>query len=55
MQWRDLVRRLKGTNVGSTVAALDGMNVPVVLIAGGIGKEQVSRRSPNRLHDVRVP
>lgn len=30
----------KGTNVGSTVAALDGMNVPVVLIAGGIGKEQ---------------
>ncbi|MEQ1515182.1 MAG: UDP-N-acetylmuramoyl-L-alanine--D-glutamate ligase [Usitatibacteraceae bacterium] len=30
----------KGTNVGSTVAALDGMTVPVVLIAGGIGKEQ---------------
>ena len=30
----------KGTNVGSTVAALNGMTVPVVLIAGGIGKEQ---------------
>ncbi|MBL0121419.1 MAG: UDP-N-acetylmuramoyl-L-alanine--D-glutamate ligase [Betaproteobacteria bacterium] len=30
----------KGTNVGSTVAALNGMTVPVILIAGGIGKEQ---------------
>ena len=30
----------KGTNVASTVAALNGMSVPVVLIAGGIGKEQ---------------
>ena len=30
----------KGTNVGSTVAALNGMTAPVVLIAGGIGKEQ---------------
>jgi UDP-N-acetylmuramoylalanine--D-glutamate ligase len=30
----------KGTNVGSTVAALNGMTVPVVLIAGGIGKAQ---------------
>ena len=30
----------KGTNVGATVAALNGMTVPVVLIAGGIGKEQ---------------
>ncbi len=30
----------KGTNVGSTVAALEGMTVPVVLIAGGIGKDQ---------------
>ena len=30
----------KGTNVGSTVAALTGMTVPTVLIAGGIGKEQ---------------
>jgi UDP-N-acetylmuramoylalanine--D-glutamate ligase len=30
----------KGTNVGATVAALDGMRVPVVLIAGGLGKEQ---------------
>ena len=30
----------KGTNVGSTVAALNGMTVPTVLIAGGIGKGQ---------------
>lgn len=30
----------KGTNVGSTVAALNGMSCPVVLIAGGEGKEQ---------------
>lgn len=30
----------KGTNVGSTVAALNGMTQPVVLIAGGEGKGQ---------------
>jgi UDP-N-acetylmuramoylalanine--D-glutamate ligase len=30
----------KGTNVGSTVAALNGMAQPVVLIAGGDGKGQ---------------
>jgi UDP-N-acetylmuramoylalanine--D-glutamate ligase len=30
----------KGTNVGATVAALSGMTVPVVLIAGGDGKGQ---------------
>ena len=30
----------KGTNVGATVAALTGMDVPVVLIAGGDGKGQ---------------
>ena len=30
----------KGTNVGSTVAALNGMNGPTVLIAGGEGKSQ---------------
>ena len=30
----------KGTNVGSTVAALRGMPQPVVLIAGGDGKGQ---------------
>ena len=30
----------KGTNVGATVAALNGMSVPVVLIAGGDGKGQ---------------
>lgn len=30
----------KGTNVGATVAALNGMSQPVVLIAGGVGKDQ---------------
>jgi len=30
----------KGTNVGATVAALTGLRVPVVLIAGGDGKGQ---------------
>ena len=43
----------KGTNVGSTVAALGGLTQPVVLIAGGDGKgqdftplrEPVSRRA----------
>ena len=30
----------KGTNVGSTVAALSGMDRPIVLIAGGDGKGQ---------------
>jgi len=30
----------KGTNVGATVAALNGMTAPVVLIAGGDGKGQ---------------
>lgn len=30
----------KGTNVGATVAALSGLNQPVVLIAGGDGKGQ---------------
>ena len=30
----------KGTNVGATVAALNGMTAPVVLIAGGEGKGQ---------------
>ena len=30
----------KGTNVGATVAALRGMQSPVVLIAGGVGKGQ---------------
>jgi len=30
----------KGTNVGATVAAMNGMTMPVVLIAGGVGKDQ---------------
>jgi len=29
----------KGTNVGATVAALQGVDSPVVLIAGGVGKD----------------
>jgi UDP-N-acetylmuramoylalanine--D-glutamate ligase len=38
---RDGVRWIddsKGTNVGATVAALSGMDAPVILIAGGEGK-----------------
>ena len=34
----------KGTNVGATEAALNGMTRPVVLIAGGDGKARTSRR-----------
>jgi len=30
----------KGTNVGATVAALEGLGCPAVLIAGGVGKDQ---------------
>ena len=36
----DWVNDSKGTNVGATAAALAGQTAPVVLIAGGIGKEQ---------------
>lgn len=36
----DFVNDSKGTNVGATVAALEGMGHPVVLIAGGLGKGQ---------------
>jgi len=36
----DWVNDSKGTNVGATAAALAGQTQPVVLIAGGIGKEQ---------------
>ena len=36
----DFVNDSKGTNVGATVAALDGMGCKVVLIAGGLGKGQ---------------
>ncbi len=36
----DFVDDSKGTNVGATVAALEGMDLPVVLIAGGDGKGQ---------------
>ena len=42
----------KGTNVGATVAALNGMSVPVVLIAGGDGKGQDF--SPLRARDRRT-
>lgn len=36
----DFVNDSKGTNVGATVAALEGIGRPVVLIAGGLGKGQ---------------
>lgn len=36
----DFINDSKGTNVGATVAALDGMDAKVVLIAGGLGKGQ---------------
>jgi UDP-N-acetylmuramoylalanine--D-glutamate ligase len=36
----DFIDDSKGTNVGATVAALDGMDTPAVLIAGGLGKGQ---------------
>lgn len=36
----DFVNDSKGTNVGASVAALQGMGQPVVLIAGGLGKGQ---------------
>ncbi len=36
----DFVNDSKGTNVGATVAALNGMGGKVVLIAGGLGKGQ---------------
>lgn len=36
----DFINDSKGTNVGATVAALQGMGQPVVLIAGGLGKGQ---------------
>ncbi|MGB9671189.1 MAG: UDP-N-acetylmuramoyl-L-alanine--D-glutamate ligase [Halothiobacillaceae bacterium] len=36
----DWVNDSKGTNVGATAAALAGQTVPVVLIAGGLGKGQ---------------
>jgi UDP-N-acetylmuramoylalanine--D-glutamate ligase len=37
IQW---INDSKGTNVGATVAALNGMQRPVILIAGGDGKGQ---------------
>jgi UDP-N-acetylmuramoylalanine--D-glutamate ligase len=42
----------KGTNVGATVAALEGMSAPVILIAGGDGKDQdfSALREPVRRH-----
>ncbi len=36
----DFFNDSKGTNVGATVAALDGMGRNIVLIAGGVGKGQ---------------
>lgn len=36
----DFINDSKGTNVGATMAALEGLGQPVVLIAGGMGKGQ---------------
>lgn len=36
----DFIDDSKGTNVGATLAALQGLGQPVVLIAGGLGKGQ---------------
>jgi len=36
----DFIDDSKGTNVGATLAALEGLEQPVVLIAGGLGKGQ---------------
>jgi UDP-N-acetylmuramoylalanine--D-glutamate ligase len=36
----DFIDDSKGTNVGATVAALNGLGRSVVLIAGGVGKDQ---------------
>lgn len=36
----DFYNDSKGTNVGATVAGLEGLGRPVVLIAGGVGKSQ---------------
>lgn len=36
----EFINDSKGTNVGATVAALEGLNQPVVLIAGGLAKGQ---------------
>jgi UDP-N-acetylmuramoylalanine--D-glutamate ligase len=36
----DYINDSKGTNIGATVAALEGLGQPVVLIAGGLGKGQ---------------
>lgn len=36
----DWINDSKGTNVGATLAALNGMTAPVVLLAGGLGKDQ---------------
>ncbi len=40
-EWRGVtwVNDSKGTNVGATVAALQGLQGPLVLIAGGVGKD----------------
>lgn len=36
----DFINDSKGTNIGATLAALQGLGQPVVLIAGGLGKGQ---------------
>lgn len=40
LQGLEFIDDSKGTNVGATVAALNGLTLPIVLIAGGEGKGQ---------------
>ena len=40
----------KGTNVGATVAAISGINAPIVLIAGGKGKGADFSRLASAIH-----
>lgn len=40
IQGIDFINDSKGTNVGATVAAIEGLKRPLVLIAGGVGKGQ---------------
>lgn len=44
LQGIEFIDDSKGTNVGATAAALHGLTLPVILIAGGDGKGQDFRR-----------
>lgn len=51
----DFIDDSKGTNVGATVAALEGLGQRSVLIAGGVGKGRISRRWPVPWPCMRAP